>query len=185
MQAELDKSDLFELADTLGIELLRDKAKLTNQLQGGGSLRFRLMEGLNFTVSPEVVDSGVYSPNALAGVVVHLCGALYAVLLIDDSAQNQNYLSLWLVDGAKLNWRKKDFSHVFPVTWNRGLFNSRFRDGVIAAYQRKALGVTWLRVEDYKQKLEGQPIQDAPSFLPTRSVAKFSDKYRTKGPRDW
>jgi hypothetical protein len=86
-------------------------------LSGNVALEFKLMEGLTFGVTPTIVDSGVYTVSAVAGAVVHVCGALYAVLLIDANLPQSEYLSLWLVDGTKLGWSAKSFNPVFPMGW--------------------------------------------------------------------
>lgn len=185
MQTELDKADLFELADTLGIEFVRDKNRsVMDQLRGSGDFSLRLMEGLNFAVHVEVIESGVYQSSGVAGVIANLCGPLYAVVLVNTREVKGEYLTLWLVDGARLGWKPKDFGPVFPVQWNRGLFGARIRGGVVACYQRNPTGKAWVQVEDPKAGLAAVTPQEgqAATFI-MGAGASTAEKYRTKGPR--
>lgn len=186
---QLENDDLFALVDLLGIELKRDRTRRVDQLSGGQTLLLRVMEGLNFPLSVTVLDSGVYPTQGKVGVVVHVCGSLFLVLLVNAFASGtSDYIQVWAVDGGKLGWSHKELS-VFPAGWHRQPFYRKFMEGVVCGYRHlpsseRHCGQSpkqwqWFIVDDARQEL----LDYVASKASGTTESQLSDQFRTVGPR--
>ena len=175
----LISEDFYTLADTLGIELMLNKGNDVNaQFSGKGEVSLRLFDGLDFPVTVTVVDSGVYEAPGYAGVVAHLCGSLYAILLVSAADFSSEYLQMWLVDGSKLPAQAGKPLKVFPRRWDRVEFYSAFVDGVVCGYRHSSTQTPWIVIHEAKNELTHYIARKS-----VRTDSVISSKYRTIGPR--
>ena len=180
--------EIFEIADALDIEIRRDRTSLGSPLSGTASFSLDLLEGLDFQCPVRIVNSGVYPITQVLGVVVHICGSLYFVVLVGRAADA--YTQLWVVDGAKLGWKPTDKFKVFCTSWARREFYASFVDGVVAKYTRKLGAANWdeepharRHIEEYLQEnLARTPENTGMTF--THGSMAVTPTYRTNGPRD-
>ena len=193
---------IFEIADTFDMELSRKTGESVGSLKGSESKELALVEGFDWIIKPTVVDSATYSGEEKAGALLHVCGSLYLLLLV-DGVQNPSvaFSQMWVIDGAKMGWTKAHSFLIFPASWHRDLLYQNICDGVVASFARNRKKDAWTEMHCAKQQMveyiarKKAEREELPKGM-TRAqqlveqikctsltVSHVSDKYRTKGPR--
>ena len=193
MSRPLSNDDIFVLADALSLELTRDRARSRNQLSGQRIVDLKIMEGQSFPMNLRVVDSGVYAAEGKAGVLVQICGSLYALLLVSTKSFNTcEYLQVWLLDGAKIaKSTKGDANHsVFPRAgyWSREVLYKHIAEAVVCGYRRSGKhGAKWVLVEEARKELTDYVASEkgvvSAGGTAITLAQQICEKYRTLGPR--
>lgn len=183
---------IFEIADTLDMELTRTLSKTVDALHGACEREVRVFEGLRWVLKPSVLDSATHETVGKAAVLVHICGALYMLMVVDRFKEGPAYSQVWIIDGAKLGWSPQGVM-LFPASWARDTLYSNVVEGVVASYQRAKGRTQWIEVAQPKQEMQKYILGKRKLFGQTQASSvvekikaemQVSDKYRTKGPRD-
>lgn len=194
MKKRISSDDVFMISDQFSVPLVRDKAKERDQIKGRGHVDLNVLRGLKFGLDLKVVDSGFYDTSGYVGVLMHVCGAMYAAMLVSaNDADNSEYCQLWLIDQSKLTDKSM---RVFPTGWSRILFYRAIVEGVVCGYRRSAdIKSKWVVVEESQKELRDYislKLAEASAQGTELDLITFSDgtghrlgdKFRTKGPRD-
>jgi hypothetical protein len=125
-----------------------------------------------------VEGSGAY-PYTL-GVVLHIMGDLYAVVLVSREwdTQASQYMRMWLVNRQRM---AKPPAELFPAAgnWDAEVFYAGFVDAIVGGYRRAASATAeWVVVPDARAEVV--------ALIEARKaagVSRISARFRTVGPR--
>lgn len=131
-------TDLYGLADTLGMDLLYNHREQTLK----GDSEFKISTGVGPTLSLKVktVFSRVYNNMAKALIVAHVAGDMYVLLLY--SGLNREYVFM-VLDGSKLGWYPDTVKPLDGNAWSREKLFRNIEAGVKSVHTRKEKESDW------------------------------------------
>jgi hypothetical protein len=169
--------DYTTLAGVLGMDLVKGVSP-HNPIRGSARIKVHGPEPLSVASKMTVEGSGAY-PYTL-GVVLHIMGDLYAVVLVSREwdTQASQYMRMWLVNRQRM---AKPPAELFPAAgnWDAEVFYAGFVDAIVGGYRRAASATAeWVVVPDARAEVV--------ALIEARKaagVSRISARFRTVGPR--